>query len=194
MPTQPTTVWIDHETADIALTELQALVTERTAETTLGNLDQAIDDLDGALTTPTPRTHISRQGNIEECQLPSVPTGTVAIDYHHDQPRLLVHADDTEEPSHNIPLPSDEQSSSTDAPQTSKSSPDQSREETPPISQLIAQLRAGERDLVAEATVSLPEFELIELRHEAADSAVILQYDYARAFRTDRDEMFDFLL
>lgn len=194
MPTHPTTVWIDRETADIALTELQALVDDATAETTLGNLDQAIDDLDGALTTPTPRTHINRHGDIEACQLPGVPTGTVAIDYHHDQPRLLVHTDDTEEPSHIIPLPSDEQSSSTDVPQASETSPDQSHEDPPAISQLIAQLRAGERDLVAAGTVSMPEFEFIELRHDAADGAVILQYDYGRAFRTDRDETFDFLL
>jgi hypothetical protein len=194
MPSHPTTVWIDRDTADIALTELQALVTERTAETSLGHLDQAIDDLDGALTAPIPRTQIKRHGDIEACQLPGVPTGTVAIDYHHDQPRLLVHTDDTEEPTHNIPLPSDKQSSSTHAPQTSEPSPDQSHEEPPAVSQLIAQLRAGERDLVAEATVSLPEFEFIELRHDAAEGAVILQYDYARAFRTDRDETFDFLL
>jgi hypothetical protein len=194
MPTHPTIVWIDRDTADIALTELQALVENATAETTLGNLDQAIDDLDGALTAPIPRTQIKRHGDIEACQLPGVPTGTVAIDYYHDQPRLLVHAGDTEEPSHNIPLPSDEQSSSTDAPQTSESSADQSREEPPTISRLIAQLRARERDLVAAGTVSMPEFELIEFRHDAAEGAVILQYDYARAFRTDRDETFDFLL
>jgi hypothetical protein len=194
MPTVPTTVWIDRDTAAIALTELQALGTETATETTAGDIEQAIDDLSGAVTTAAPRAHLARHGAIEECQIPGVLPGSVTIDYHNDSPRLLVHAEDTEEPTHIINLPSDDSTTYTAGSRPSETRSGQPADELPSVRTLIAQLRAGERELVADATVSTPETEFIELHHQASDGAVILQYDYGRAFRSDTDETFELLL
>jgi hypothetical protein len=187
-------VWIDRETADIAFTELQTRSDPAATDLTPGDIDQAMDDLSGALTADPPRTRLKRRGEIEACQIPGVPADTVAIDYHNDPPQLLVHADADEEPSHVITLPSTEIADPSTTQDASETSAAQPADESVSVSLLIAQLRAGERALVDDATVSTPEPELIELTHQASDGAVILQYDYGRAFRTDTNEMFDYLL
>jgi hypothetical protein len=189
-----TPVWIDRETADIALTELQTQSNPAATDLTPGDIDQAMDDLNGALTADPPRTRLKRRGEIEACQIPGVPADTVAIDYQHDPPQLLVHADNEEEPTHVITLPSTETPDPLTAQDTNETPADQPADESVSVSLLIAQLRAGERALVDDATVSIPEPELIELTHQASDGAVILQFDYGRSYRTDINEMFDYLL
>jgi hypothetical protein len=121
MSTKPKdAVWISHETAEIALTELNYILDYADDERETGGERAAIDDLHHALENDGPRTTVTSSGEFDTLAIAGVTDGAVVIDHGRTTPRAVITADDGEMPTDIIELPADETDDTTEG----KSSPE----------------------------------------------------------------------
>jgi hypothetical protein len=101
-------VWIDRETAEIALTELNYILDYADDERETGGERAAIDDLHHALEDDGPRTTVTSSGEFDTLAIAGVTDGAVVIDHGRTTPRAVITADGGEIPTDIIELPADE--------------------------------------------------------------------------------------
>jgi hypothetical protein len=109
MSTKPQdAVWISHETAKTALTELNNLLDYADAEMETAGVRAAMDDLWHALEDDEPRTSVTSSGEFDKLTITGVSDGAVVIDHGRTPPRVIITTDGGEVPTDIIELPSNE--------------------------------------------------------------------------------------